>query len=74
MMNADGWNLEGANLLGNELDIAALRQLAKGWASLSAAEREQQIAALQARYPDLELTREDVAMIIGKFNEMGDLP
>ncbi len=74
MLQADGWNMDGANLLGNEMDIAALRQLARGWASLTPAEREQQITALQDRYPDLELTPEDVAMIIGKFNEMGDLP
>ncbi len=73
-MTTDGWNLTGADLLGNEHDLAALRDLARAWPSLTAEERAQRVAALQTRYPDLELTPEDVAMIVAKFNEMGDIP
>ena len=72
-MSIDGWQLEQANLLGNETDITALKRLALAWETLSPGERDTQIASLQARYPDLELTAEDVLMIVTKFHEMGDI-
>jgi hypothetical protein len=73
-MSVDGWNMDAVGMPGSEADLPALRALVQAWPTLSAAEREQQVAALQARYPDLELTTEDVAMIVAKFHEMGDLP
>ena len=72
-MSSDGWQLEQTNLMGTEADIPALQQLAHAWGTLSPAERDAHIATLQARYPDLELTLEDVVLIVAKFNEMGDI-
>jgi hypothetical protein len=72
-MSDDGWNLDAANLLG-DADLTALRDLARAWPGLSEAERAARISAVQARYPDLELTPQDVTMIITKLNEMGDVP
>lgn len=72
-MSNDGWHLAAVNLL-DDADLAALRALARAWPRLSEAERAAQISTLQARYPDLELTPADVAMMITKINEMGDVP
>jgi hypothetical protein len=73
-MTIDGWNLTDVNLLGNASDLAVLGDLARTWPALSADERAQRIAAVQAKFPDLELTPEDVGMMVAKFNEMGDVP
>jgi hypothetical protein len=73
-MGTDGWNLTDANLLGNASDLAVLRDLARAWPALSPDERAQRMAAVQAKFPDLELTPEDVGMMVAKFNEMGDVP
>ena len=69
-MSTDGWQMDQGALFG-EAELAALRELARQWPSLSFAERQQHEAALQARYPDLELTTADVSMIIAKIQEMG---
>jgi hypothetical protein len=72
-MSTDGWQMEQGELL-SDGDLASLRALADQWATLSPAQQGQQLAQLQARYPDLELTATDVSMILEKITDMGESP
>ena len=72
-MSTDGWQMEQGELF-SAADLVALRALARQWPTLSPAQQGQQLAQLQARYPDLELTAADVSMILGKIQELGEPP
>jgi hypothetical protein len=72
-MSTDGWQLDQGEWL-SDADLASLRALAAQWPTLSAEQQAQQLTQLQARYPELELTTTDVAMILGKIQEMGETP
>jgi len=72
-MSTDGWQMDQSPLF-SDGDLATLRALAHQWPVLSPTQQGQQLAQLQARYPDLELTAADVSMILEKITDMGESP
>ncbi len=68
MTTVEGWNL-GASMLSDD-EMTALQDLALHWAGMSPDTRAGTVAALQAHYPDLELSPDDVTQLMAKFNEM----
>lgn len=74
MMSNDGWNFNAADMLGTDADLATLGALAQEWPTLTPATRAERVAQLQARYPDLDLTPDDVEQLIATFQRIGDIP
>jgi hypothetical protein len=71
MATVEGWNL-GTSMLSDD-EMTALRDLAHQWVGMSPDARAGTVAALQAQYPDLELSSDDVTQLMAKFNETDDL-
>ena len=71
MTTVEGWNLGAAMLSDDEMTM--LQDLARTWTAMPPDERAGTITALQAKYPDLELSPDDVTQLMAKFNEMEGL-